>query len=61
MKIASKRELVEALSFYRDQWVAENNRTRFGLGGLEWRPTEALLDDCGEQARAALAKHGVSR
>lgn len=40
-----------ALCFYRDGFGYSVNAR---YGGLEWKPTEALLDDCGNTARAAL-------
>jgi len=48
---AENARLREALTFYRDKWAYTPNK-RFG--GLEWRPTETLLDDCGNIARSAL-------
>ncbi|MBO9099481.1 MULTISPECIES: hypothetical protein [unclassified Rhizobium] len=44
-----------ALQFYADAWCFTTNTKR---AGLEWKPKEALLDDCGERARAALAMKG---
>lgn len=46
-------KLREALEFYRDSWSCKTNKR---YGGLEWSPTEALLDDCGNVARAALTR-----
>lgn len=40
-----------ALQFYADAWCFTTNPKR---AGLEWKPKEALLDDCGNMARAAL-------
>lgn len=49
---ASRIEDLEvALRFYRDGFAFKTNKK---YGGLEWSPTEALLDDCGNTARAAL-------
>lgn len=45
-------QLVSALKFYADAWCFTTNPKR---GGLEWKPTEKLLDDCGNVARAALS------
>jgi hypothetical protein len=45
--------LAKALEFYRDNWNCKPSKR---YGGLEYSPTEALLDDCGNTARAALAK-----
>lgn len=44
--------LRKALQFYADTWCFTTNPKR---GGLEWKPKEALLDDCGNTARAAIA------
>lgn len=41
-----------ALQFYADAWCFTTNPKR---PGLEWKPKEVLLDDCGNVARAALA------
>jgi len=46
--------LREALTFYRDGFQYHPKRTKTGINLSEWKPTEALLDDCGERARAAL-------
>lgn len=48
---AENARLREALTFYRDRWAYTPNKR---YGGLEWRPSETLLDDCGNIARAAL-------
>jgi hypothetical protein len=40
-----------ALKFYADAWCFTTHPKR---PGLEWKPKEALLDDCGNIARAAL-------
>lgn len=45
------QELQRALEFYRDGFTFTTNPRR---AGLEWKPTEALLDDCGNLARATL-------
>ena len=41
-----------ALTFYREAWSYTTNKR---YGGLEWKPREELLDDCGNCAREALA------
>lgn len=46
-------ELEAGLAFYRDGWAFKTHKSR---PGLEWRPTEALLDDCGNHARTLLRK-----
>jgi hypothetical protein len=43
--------LEKALKFYADCWCFTTNHKR---PGLEWKPKESLLDDCGNTARAAL-------
>lgn len=45
-------KFVEALQFYADAWKSKSNKL---YGGLEWSPTEALLDDCGNRAKEAIA------
>ena len=47
----SQLAAMEALRFYRDAWTFKAHKSR---PGLEWRPKEELLDDCGKRARAAL-------
>lgn len=47
-KIAKMRR---ALEFYRDAFTSTPNQR---YGGLEWKPTEALLEDCGNLALHAL-------
>ena len=42
----------QALRFYDKSWNATPNKR---YGGLEWKPREALLDDCGNCAKSALA------
>jgi hypothetical protein len=44
-------ELEKALKFYADAWCFTTHPKR---PGLEWKPKEDLLDDCGNIARAAL-------
>lgn len=46
-----REKMVRALKFYRDNWQIKTNKR---YGGLEYSPKEALLDDCGNIARAAL-------
>lgn len=41
----------KALEFYRDGFQFTTNKR---YGGLEWTPTESLLDDCGNIARSTL-------
>ena len=43
-----------ALEFYRDGFKYHPKRTSTGINVSEWKPTQTLLDDCGETARAAL-------
>jgi len=42
----------QALRFYDKSWNATPNKR---YGGLEWKPREALLDDCGNCAKSAIA------
>ena len=44
--------LRKALKFYADAWCFTTNPKR---AGLEWKPKEELLDDCGNIAREALS------
>lgn len=44
----------KALEFYRDGFKYHPKRTATGINISEWKPTNALLEDCGETARAAL-------
>ena len=53
--MAEKQELIAALRFYQDAWRYKTNKY---YGGLEWFPSQELLDDCGNRAREVLAKHG---
>lgn len=48
-------ELRKALKFYADAWCFTTNPKR---AGLEWKPKETLLDDCGNIASTALASTG---
>ncbi|MCX5581358.1 hypothetical protein OSH12_23955, partial [Kaistia terrae] len=41
---AENAGMLEALKFYGDAWMCGTNKR---YGGLEWKPKEALLDDCG--------------
>lgn len=43
----------KALEFYRDGFKYHPKRTSTGINVSEWKPTQTLLDDCGETARAA--------
>lgn len=54
---ADVKRLTEALEFYRDNWKSKLNKqgTRpLAREVFEWSPNEALLDDCGTLADAAL-------
>lgn len=46
-------ELVWALKFYRDGFSPSPNKR---YGGMEYKPTEYLLDDCGNIAMEAISK-----
>lgn len=48
-------ELEAALQFYKDGFRYHPKRTSTGINLSEWKPTEELLNDCGEIARAVLA------
>lgn len=50
-------ELLAGLEFYRDGFRYHPKRSVTGISLSEWKPTERLLDDCGETARALLDKH----
>lgn len=52
--LADWKRMREALEFYRDNFVKHYKRGPTGIDHSTWKPTEALLDDCGERARAAL-------
>lgn len=55
---SAERKLEEqrkALEFYRDGFAFHPKRTKLGVDQSAWKPLSALLDDCGEVARAALA------
>jgi multidrug resistance efflux pump len=43
-----------ALAFYRDGFFYEPKRSKTGIDLSEWKPKEALLEDCGNRASAAL-------
>jgi hypothetical protein len=47
-------QLRGALAFYRDGFTHYHRNGPTGLRHSKWKPTEVLLDDCGETARAAL-------
>ena len=49
---AEIERLREALAFYRDGFTFITDKRR---PGLAWVPTETLLDDCGNIARATLS------
>jgi hypothetical protein len=44
-----------ALKFYAEAWCFTTNPKR---AGLEWKPKEELLDDCGNIARSAIQDGG---
>ena len=49
--------LRKALTFYAEAWTCKTTKSRLGgVAGLEWRPKDDLLEDCGNTARAALAE-----
>lgn len=50
------RTLINALEFYKNGFHPFPNKR---YGGLEYRPTEALLDDCGNIARDAIKLAGA--
>lgn len=49
------KELEAALQFYKDGFRYHVKRTSTGINLSEWKPTEELLNDCGETARSVLA------
>ena len=53
---AENARLREALEFYRNGFERKAKRSRTGLLlSVDYTPTQALLDDCGNRAIAALA------
>lgn len=48
-------EYRKALEFYQNGFYPK--RAFKYLPGMEWKPTEELLDDCGNIAKEALAKY----
>jgi len=58
-EIRNLKERIEALEaalqFYRDGFRYHAKRTSTGINLSEWKPTEELLNDCGETARSVLA------
>ena len=46
--------LRKALEFYQDGFRYYPKYTKLGLNLSEWRPTEELLEDCGNTAKEAL-------
>lgn len=44
----------KALEFYRDGFQFHPKRSKTGIDLSEWKPKDALLEDCGEVARSAL-------
>lgn len=56
---AREARLREVLTFYAEAWACRTTKSRLGgVAGLEWRPKNDLLEDCGNAARAALAEKG---
>jgi hypothetical protein len=49
-------ELVKVLKFYRDGFRFHPKRSKTGFNISEWKPTEELLDDCGNLAKDALSR-----
>lgn len=49
------KKLEAALQFYKDGFRYHAKRTSSGINLSEWKPTEELLNDCGETACAVLA------
>jgi hypothetical protein len=45
---------VEALEFYRNGFQLHPKRSKTGVDLSKWKPTEALLEDCGNRADTAL-------
>jgi hypothetical protein len=50
------KKLEVALRFYKDGFKYHPKRTITGINLSEWKPTEELLNDCGETAIAALGE-----
>ena len=48
------KTLEGALAFYKDGFYLEAKRSRTGVNLSEWKPTESLLNDCGQRALDAL-------
>lgn len=54
---AKNARLREVLTFYAEAWTCRTTKSRLGgVAGLEWRPKNDLLEDCGNAARDALAE-----
>lgn len=55
--VREAERLKTALKFYSEGFIPRPaKRNKYGLNpGLEWKPSEALLDDCGNVAMEALA------
>ncbi|NTG07188.1 hypothetical protein [Rhizobium rhizogenes] len=49
-------EAVKVMEFYRDGFKYHPKRSSTGINLSEWKPTPALIDDCGETARSFLSK-----
>ena len=53
---ARLKEAVEGLEFYKSGFKRTVKRTKLGVAVEEWKPTEELLDDCGNIAVATIAR-----
>lgn len=53
---AQSDEALKALEFYRDGFQYHPKRSKTGINLSEWKPKEALLEDCGERARSVLSE-----
>lgn len=49
-------ELTDALTFYKEAWSVVFSTKHKGTGGLTYKPSETLLDDCGNRAHQVLSK-----
>lgn len=48
--------LTEALKFYRDEFQPKIGKPVPGASSITFHPSEALLEDCGNRAMAALSE-----
>ena len=48
-------KLIDALKFYRDEFKPKIGKPIPGASSITFHPSEALLEDCGNRAMAALA------